>query len=279
MSWRALIGALAALLLTSAVAEDLLLAKIYRDDINLSEYYVSEKLDGVRAYWDGKVLSSRNGNVFAAPTWFIEKFPATPLDGELWSGRGRFDKISGMVRRTEPHQGWQEIVYMVFDMPQATGDFSQRLRTMKQTVKKAATPYLQVVEQIEINGKQLLMQHLQKIAAAGGEGLMLRRKASLYRGGRSDDLLKLKTFEDAEAVVISYNPGKGKFLGMMGSLNMQMPTGQTFRLGTGFTNEQRLTPPPLGATITYKFNGLTTNGIPRFPVFLRIRNDEPPAQK
>ncbi|MDM5147148.1 DNA ligase [Candidatus Persebacteraceae bacterium Df01] len=258
---------------------DLLLANNYRDDINLSDYYVSEKLDGVRAYWDGKKLISRKGNVFTAPTWFVKNFPDAPLDGELWSGRGQFDFISGTVRRVQPHDGWSEIGYMVFDMPEAGGDFSNRLQLLQETVTVANTPYLKVVKQIEVADKKTLMQRMKQVVNTGGEGLMLRRKDSLYRGGRSNDLLKLKLFNDAEAVVIAHHPGKGKFLGMLGSLGLQMPNGTTFHVGTGFSNEQRLSPPPVGAVVTYKYQGLTNNGKPRFPVFLRVRKDEPPSTK
>ncbi len=256
-------------------APDLTLAKVYQGGVNLEEYYASEKLDGVRAYWDGKQLRSRRGNVFAAPAWFTAGFPAAPLDGELWSKRGDFENISGIVRRARPHEGWRKIKYMIFDMPQTDGDFRARLQRMKNITAAAALPHLQIVSQWEITAPAELQKKLDEITANGGEGLMLRRKNSAYRGGRSGDLLKLKLFEDAEATVLLHLPGKGKFTGLMGSVEVENDSGIRFRIGSGFTLAERKSPPRIGARITYKHNGFTNTGKPRFPVFLRIRDEEP----
>ncbi|MBE8158548.1 MAG: DNA ligase, partial [Betaproteobacteria bacterium] len=125
----------------AAGAPDLTLAKTYRDNADLPAYFASEKLDGVRAYWNGKKLVSRRGNIFAAPAWFLSGFPKTPLDGELWSRRGDFENISGIVRRAKPHEGWRKIKYMVFDMPKVSGDFRARLQKMKQTIAAANLPH------------------------------------------------------------------------------------------------------------------------------------------
>ena len=257
---------------------NLTLANRYHDNINLADYYVSEKLDGVRAYWDGQQLRSRQGNVFAAPDWFLAALPNTPLDGELWSKRGDFAAISGIVRRTRPHPGWRRITYMIFDMPQAPGHFESRLAAMRQIATAAAVPHLQVVEQWQITNADSLQQKMAEITALGGEGLMLRRRHAPYRGGRNDDLLKLKPFADAEAVVVAHHPGKGEFTGMLGSLEVENASGLRFKIGSGFTHAERRTPPPLGAAVTYKYNGFTKNGIPRFPVFLRVRDEEPPPE-
>src|SRR5690606_1286923 len=70
----------------------LLLANVYQNSADVADYWVSEKLDGVRAYWDGQQLISRQGNRFNAPPWFTANFPDTPLDGELWGGRGTFEQ-------------------------------------------------------------------------------------------------------------------------------------------------------------------------------------------
>jgi len=73
-----------------AQAPAILLAQIYHDDIQVQEYLVSEKLDGIRAIWDGYQFSSRQGHPIYAPAWFTQHFPTRPLDGELWIGRGQF---------------------------------------------------------------------------------------------------------------------------------------------------------------------------------------------
>lgn len=280
--WRRLAAFIIATLPLIAAAgdkPDLTLAKRYHEGINLADYYVSEKLDGVRAYWDGKQLRSRQGNVFAAPDWFLSALPETPLDGELWSKRGDFAAISGIVRRARPHQGWRRIVYMIFDMPQAAGDFESRLKTMHKTVTAAAAPHLQLVAQWKLNDASALQQKMAEVIALGGEGLMLRRRHAPYRGGRNNDLLKLKPFQDAEAAVIAHHPGKGQFTGMLGSLEVKTAAGVRFKIGSGFTRAERRAPPPLGTVITYQYNGFTKNGKPRFAVFLRVRDEEPPPQK
>lgn len=250
----------------------LLLANVYHDQIDLEDYWVSEKLDGVRAYWDGRRLISRQGNVFQAPAWFTRNFPATPLDGELWMGRGTFERLSGIVRQQVPDEvAWRQVRYMVFDLPAAEGVFDQRLEQLRDLVQAVGSPYLQLVEQFRVESREELLERLNEVVAEGGEGLMLHRGSSLYQASRSDDLLKLKTYEDAEAVVVGHLPGKGKYEGMLGALLVETPEKLRFRIGTGFTDAQRANPPPIGSTVTYKYYGKTRNGIPRFASFLRVR--------
>ena len=255
-------------------APPLLLANVYREDVALDRYWVSEKLDGVRAYWDGERLRSRKGNPINAPPWFVAHFPRVPLDGELWMGRGAFERLSGAVRRQRPDDAqWREIRFMVFDLPSSPATFDRRLQRLREMFETAASPYVALVEQFRVSGRAELMERLDRVVAGGGEGLMLHKGSSLYAAGRSDDLLKLKTHEDAEAVVIGHLPGKGRLTGMLGALLVETPEGLRFRLGTGFSDEERRNPPPLGATVTYRHHGRTRNGVPRFASFLRIRDE------
>lgn len=257
-----------------ADAPGLLLAKVYSDQEDLAQWWVSEKLDGVRAYWDGRQLISRQGNRFAAPAWFTAGFPDTPLDGELWMGRGTFDELSGTVRQQTPDDAqWRKVRYMVFDMPVPDLTFDERLACLTQLITEQGIDQLQLVKQYKVNNEQALMNDLEQVVARGGEGLMLHRGTSLYRAARSDDLLKLKTYEDAEAVVIAHLPGKGKYQGMMGALLVEMPDQRRFKIGTGFSDAQRADPPPIGSTITYKYFGKTSTQLPRFASFLRVRNE------
>ncbi|MGM8227383.1 DNA ligase [Cellvibrio sp. ARAG 10.3] len=257
-----------------ADAPGLLLAKVYSDQEDLAQWWVSEKLDGVRAYWDGHQLISRQGNRFAAPAWFTAGFPDTPLDGELWMGRGTFDELSGTVRQQMPDDAqWRKVRYMVFDMPVPDLTFDERLARLTQLITEQGIDQLQLVKQYKVNNEQALMDDLEQVVARGGEGLMLHRGTSLYRAARSDDLLKLKTYEDAEAVVIAHMPGKGKYLGMMGALLVEMPDQRRFKIGTGFSDAQRADPPPIGSTITYKYFGKTSTQLPRFASFLRVRDE------
>lgn len=258
---------------------DLLLAETYREDIDLSAYWVSEKLDGVRAFWDGERLISRGGNAFAAPSWFTAGFPLVVLDGELWVGRGRFEETVSIVTRDAPHDGWRRVRYMVFDLPETLDVFDARLSTLRAVVAASPNEFLMAVAQEKVADPEALLKKLDAVVSAGGEGLMLHRGRSRYRGGRHVDLLKLKRFDDAEGIVIAHNPGKGKFTGLMGSVTVRTADGLTVKVGSGFSDAERRTPPPIGATITFTHQGLTATGKPRFPVFLRIRNDEPPGKK
>lgn len=242
---------------------------------SLDDYYLSEKLDGVRAFWNGQYLSSRGGRKFAAPEWFLESLPPTPMDGELWGGRQTFDEVSGIVRRNKPHEGWRKITFMVFELPQAEGNFSMRYQKMQQLHVQQGNQHWQIVGQQEAPKTLALLQAmLIKLDAEGGEGFMLKSKTAIYRGGRSDDLLKIKLRNDAEVQVIAHHKGQGRLSEMMGSMTVQMPNGIQFKIGSGFSDEQRKNPPSVGAIVTYKYNGLTQNGKPRFPVFWRTRGDD-----
>ena len=262
---------------TPAVAGEppLLLAKPYTDDIDVRDYWVSEKLDGVRAYWDGRRLLSRRGNVFQAPAWFTEGFPPHPLDGELWLGRGAFEATLSAARKQRPVAAeWRQLSYQVFELPGAAGDFSQRLARLERIVAAVNSPYLKLIPQQRFENQAALQRKLDEVVAGGGEGLMLHRADSLYQTGRGDALLKLKTYEDAEATVIAHLPGKGRNLGRLGALLVEMPDGRQFKIGSGFSDQERQNPPPVGALVTYKYYGLSRRGIPRFASFLRIR--QPP---
>ncbi len=257
-----------------AAPQDILLANVYRDDIDVSQYLVSEKLDGVRAIWDGQHLYFRSGHPIDAPHWFVDGLPKQALDGELWLGRGSFERLSGIVRRSTPDDDeWRQVRYMIFELPGAPGSFAERVDQMQQLVRQVAIPWLSVIPQNLAVDRKILQKMLDETLRAGGEGLMLHRADARYETGRSDTLLKLKPWLDAEALVVAHLPGKGKYTGQLGALRVQMPDGRTFRLGTGFSDEQRRKPPPLGATVTYRYRELTTRGLPRFASFLRIREE------
>ena len=102
---------------------------------------------------------------------------------------------------------------------------------------------------------------------------MLHRQNAFYHSGRSDDVLKVKPFEDADAVVIDYKAGKGKNTGLMGAIKVRMDNGKEFYIGSGFTQQQRKNPPLIGSLVTYRYQGFTQDEIPRFAVFVRQRNE------
>ena len=251
------------------------LAKVYRQNLDLRQWWVSEKLDGVRAIWDGKQLYFRSGRPIQSPKWFTQQFPKAWMDGELWMGRGTFEKTSAAVRRNNPQdEEWQMIRYQLFELPGASGSFTRRVEQMQRIAEQVDVPWLQPVLQQRMPTTGSLFVWLDQVVAEGGEGLMLHRAESLYHGGRSSDLLKLKSWQDAEARGIAILSGKGKYSEMMGSLLVEDMNGYQFRIGSGFSDLLRRSPPAVGSVITYKFTGTTDKGLPRFASFLRLREHD-----
>ena len=269
VAWALFVGLAASA--QTAAPPAILLANVYAGQVDPTAYLVSEKYDGVRAIWDGSALRFRSGRPIPAPAWFTACLPKQPLDGELWLGRGRFDALSGLVRRDPPDDaGWREVRYMLFELPDAPGSFEERARAIVALVRGAGCPALQAVEQTRVGNRADLKRRLDRTVAQGGEGLMLHLASAPYATGRSDVLLKLKPYLDTEAKVVAHRPGKGKHAGRMGALELQTPAGLRFRLGTGFSDAQRSDPPPIGSLVTYRYRDLTPSGRPRFASFLRI---------
>ena len=270
---RLILGALAAPLAAQA-APLVLLAHEADTEIDPAGWLVSEKLDGVRALWDGHTLRFRSGRTVAAPAGFLARLPAQPLDGELWLGRGRFDELSGLVRRAEPTDGlWRELRYMLFELPQAPGDFATRAAALQRLADAARWPQLQAVPQQPLRDRAALRARLDEVVQGGGEGLMLHRADAPWQTGRSRVLLKLKPVQDADAVVIGHVPGRGRLEGRLGALVLRRDDGLVFQLGTGLSDAQRDAPPRVGSTVTYSYRGVTPQGVPRFASFLRVRPD------
>ncbi len=250
----------------------LLLANVLGPSVNPADYLVSEKFDGVRAFWDGKKLKFRSGREVAAPPWFTEKLPSQPLDGELWLARGRFEELSGFVRKLQPEDAeWRQIKYLVFELPDGPGPFTERAARIRDIIVERQWPQLVAVPQFRVKDRAELMGKLDEVIRGGGEGLMLHRADAPYTTGRSEDLLKLKPLSDTEAVVVEQIPGKGKYQGLLGALRVEMPDGKRFVIGSGFTDAARQHPPAVGTVITYTYQGLTRKGLPRFARYLRVR--------
>ena len=252
-----------------------LLAQTYSGKFDPTLYLLSEKLDGVRALWDGRQLRFRSGRIIHAPTWFTSALPDHPVDGELWMGRQSFERLSAAVRRQEPldHE-WKAISYQLYELPGGEGDFKTRISRLQHSVSLANVSWLQVLAQVRVADRAALDLALQEVLQGGGEGLMLHRADALWQTGRSDVLLKLKPQMDAEARVIAHETGKGKYQDMLGAMVVEAPDGRRFKLGTGFTDAQRRNPPAIGSTVTYRYRDLTLKGMPKFASFLRLRESE-----
>ncbi len=251
---------------------NLMLAQSFQETGRLSDFWVSEKLDGIRAYWDGAALITRNGNQIHAPQWFTQALPNIPLDGELWLGRGKFERLLSTVSKDHPIDSeWQQVKYMVFDLPAHLGTFDDRQLELQERLTALKNKNIKAVKQYKVSTRKALDDELTLITAKGGEGLMLHRGSSLYQAYRSNDLQKLKLVQDAEAKVIDYFPGKGKYSEMMGALLVETQSGIQFRIGSGFSDSERRHPPAIGSIITYQYRGKTRKGIPRFATYMRMK--------
>jgi DNA ligase-1 len=259
--------------LVKPAAPQLLLAHAWDNCQDPTGWWLSEKLDGVRAYWDRTQFLSRQGNRFYAPEWFLNGLPKIPLDGELWIDRKTFQRTVSIVRRQDGGEHWKAVKYVVFDAPAAGGPFEQRLGVLNDAFASGSPTHAMIHIQRICRGLGDLRQRLAEVESVGGEGLMLRQPASLYEAGRSSTLLKVKTFCDAEARVVQHLPGSGRHRGRLGALLVELESGVRFSVGTGFSDAQRNNPPPLGSTITFRYQELTDGGVPRFPSFVRVRSD------
>ncbi|KAL6074838.1 3-ketoacyl-CoA synthase 17 [Balamuthia mandrillaris] len=257
-------------------AQRVMLAQAWGEEVDPSGWWMSEKLDGVRAYWSGSNFYSRQGNLFYAPEWFGAGLPDCPLDGELWCGRGLFQKCVSIVKKKKNviEEDWNYVTYLVFDAPSLDLPYEKRIQFLQKAIPSSSS-HAAVVGVQKCKDVAHLQETLRKVENLGGEGLMLRRPGSLYEWGpsRSSTLLKVKSFHDEEALVIGHKRGTGRCLNMMGHLECRLPNGLEFSIGTGFSDAQRKKPPKIGSVITFKYQELSNSGNPRFPVYLRERTD------
>lgn len=267
-----------------AFASDiLLLNKISEQEIqkkNFNGYLMSEKLDGIRGIWEAGKFKTRQDNPIHTPSYFTYNFPSFKLDGELWIARAKFDEVSALTRSDNLDSSlWKSVTYNVFDVPNACEEFklapctlSNRLKVLERYLQQNPNPYIKIIKQIPIKDQEHLKEFYKDIIFSKGEGVVIRKDLAPYEKGRSKNALKLKPYEDAECKVIAYTEGKGKFQDKIGALLCQMPDDRVIKIGSGLKDKDRENPPKIGSIVTYKFNGLTKNSLPRFPVFLHIRD-------
>ncbi len=251
----------------------ILLAHVWTDDHDPTDWWMSEKLDGVRAYWDGKQFLSRRNNVYHAPDWFVAGLPAHPLDGELWFARKQFDRASEIARTQGTPDRWKELKYLVFDAPDAPGPFEDRMKFLQDGASAWKNPFTTLHDHAPCKGLEHLLEELDRVTALGGEGLMLRKPKSNYERTRSSTLLKVKRFLDREVIVTDYEAGKGRHKGRVGALWVRLSNGKECKVGTGLKDKDRDNPPAKGSIITVKYQEETPDGLLRFPVYVGPRPD------
>ena len=273
-------------LLNFAFSLDLLRLSEYKDQ-NVSGWLASEKLDGVRAYWDGENLLSRQGKKLNAPLSFTKNFPKFALDGELYAKELKFEEIQATVMDKLPDEkAWGRLKFHIFDVPEASGSLLDRLEVLAKFLKNEPNHNLIIIKQIKMRDNAQFLKFTESIIAKGGEGAVVREPNTPYERKRSKNALKFKKFKDAECEVIAINKGSGKYVKFAGSLTCKAlggkddeekagepKSGTIFKIGSGLSDEKRQNPPKIGSIITYKFQNLTANGKPRFPIFLRVRED------
>lgn len=258
-----------------------LLAHTYNGELDPAGWWMSEKLDGVRAVWNGRHLISRNGNIFPSPKWFTEGWPLNlSMDGELWLGRGVLEDTVSIVQSGTQDKGWNRLTYMIFDIPDKNaGVVEERWDRLRETIRDVGVKQLQFVPQTPCKSKEQLYKLLDIVVAQGAEGLMLRKPRSIYDYKRSSTLLKVKKYIHDEATVVAYQEseietaGKAHLIGSMGALICDSKFGR-IKIGTGFSEKHRLNPPKIGAVITYKYLKLTAKDVPYAPVFVCVRDYE-----
>ena len=258
-------------LLLAADKPDLFLLKTYDETKSVVGWVMSEKLDGIRGFWDGKQLLTRSGQKIAVPDWFIIHYPPFSIDGELWTKRADFEEIGSIVRRKIPDERWRKITHQIFEVPDQQGGLLDRLAILRDYLKTQANSPIRIIKQYPINQQNQVKRFLQDVTHKGGEGVVVRDPNTAYQTGRLNSALKVKKYLDMECVVENIVPGKGKYVGKMGSLLCKTKKGMLVKVGSGFRDIQRENPPPIGTVITFKYFGLTKKGKPKYPVFLRIR--------
>lgn len=236
-------------------------------------FVYSEKLDGVRAFWDGKNLYSKGGKLLTPPSFFTQNFPPFAIEGELWSKRGDFENIVSILKSTKKKEKWRELKFYIFEVPNQQGGILKRLEVLEAYLASQPAPFISIIPQLPLNTLQALQDALSAITQAGGEGVVVREKDAPYYTGRNKKAMKLKLYEDRECKITSYVQGKGKFENLVGSI-ICLDGDVEFKIGSGMSENFRKNPPKVGTIITYKYFGLNKNKLPKFPVFLRIRSDE-----
>lgn len=259
------------IIITNLLSIEIQKALIYdQNKHDIKGWFMSEKFDGIRAYWNGKELLSKNGNKIFAPKWFTKDFPNFQLDGELWTKRDDFENIQSIVLSKDETNNWEKISYNIFEVPNQKGNFANRLKILEEFLNKNPNKYIKIIPQIICKDENHLNEYLEKLLTLKAEGIMLKNPHLDYFTNRSENILKVKKFEDMEGVVISYNYNNNEFK----SLKILLENNITFNLGNGFTKEEKLNPPKIGDIVTFKYFGFTKNGKPKFASFLRIRQNE-----
>lgn len=245
----------------------LTLGNLWTPDDDPTGWIVAEKLDGVRAYWDGEKLWSKQGRLFPASEEFTSLLPqGVRLDGELWLGRGKFQEATGIAMSKNPVL-WRSLEYHIFDLPLEEGTYEERLEKAGKIVYRINDPRVKMIEVVICSGQEELDALLQRVDQDGGEGLMLRKPNTPYESGRSDSLLKLKKYHDMEVLYKGPHPARGYH-----ALLCELPSGKTITVNC-VMSDWKWMQDKQGCVITIKYSAVTKKGLPKWAFMDVIRSD------
>ena len=269
-------------------------------------WLMSEKLDGYRGRYNPKTRSfwSRQNKPYIAPKWFINAMPNTHIDGELFCGRDGFQKMGAARKKIPVDKEWMSIKFYVYDAPEMEGEFYDRYVALEGIVKEAEKHWeeykltlgeefkdvscpLVLTKHYEVENIEHMKSFYQGILDMGGEGIMLKNPWSEYEGKRSNHLLKYKPSLDAEAIIVDYKEGTGKYKGKLGAFvckplinkgNYQIiDTDENHEFATSGMNDSIRASykqtHPIGTIITIGYTSFTDTGKFRFARYMRVRDD------
>ncbi|CAN8139732.1 hypothetical protein THIOSC15_1820004 [uncultured Thiomicrorhabdus sp.] len=180
---------------------------------------------------------------------------------------------------------WRRVTYQIFEVPNIQGGLLRRLTKLKRYLEKRNVSQVKIIKQQPVSNIQQLEAFYQQVVSIGGEGIVVRDARQSYQTGRLSSVIKIKPKSEAECIVRGYIPGKGRLQGFVGALRCQLLDGQKARLfpqlpakketmiriGSGLSDQERQSPPKIGAVVTFQYSGHTKTGLPRFAVYLRQR--------
>ncbi len=247
--------------------------------------WVQAKLDGVRCIFRDGVLTSRTGKVFPNMDHITKQLKGCKLvlDGELYSDTLSFQQFVGLVRKTKHNVAEVEMLKQVnLWVYDCVNDetFEDRLLTLQNFFeKKTKLTFVKLLPTGVANNARDLKKWHDHHVAAGKEGLIIRNLAGLYQlAGRSKDLQKYKEFEDAEYKVVNFTDGEGSEEGLVIWV-CETPEGKQFNVRPRGTHESRAeiyksADKFIGQQLTVRFQELTDEGVPRFPIGIAFRDYE-----
>jgi DNA ligase-1 len=248
--------------------------------------FVQRKFDGTRCVSIPNVgLFSRNKKKYPHLDHITQEINLLPdniiLDGELYSESISFQEIVGIVKRQsllkDDIQKQMHIKLFVYDIINDQ-PYHKRYQSLIELFQKYKFKHLVLVHSDTCASKEEMIEKHALYVEQGYEGIMLRNKNGLYKGTRTNDLQKYKKFMDDEYKVVGFEEGSGLEKGAVIWVcenKYKVP----FRVRPRGTRESRQEQfvngaKYIGKMLTVRFQELTNDGLPRFPVGIAFRDYE-----